>query len=1490
MSVKHMKMKEKLAKGLAVVMAVALVFTSNNLEAFGNVSSEASEGIYGDFYVTDADGNPVTNGNGVAFNETTGILTITASGYKVTMRSGVNTTEDRIVFNCSGSGASHTYIHLQNITINTTKGIAFENQGDYSDEVILGDCILIGTAGVQINSGGGNMVIGSDTQAASLIMQGTAGYGFRCSSTIGFFNNGNSVTIIGSVGAVNVASTTYLYTTYSNMKAGTDASNLNAVSGFADVNNNSELTYVVISPDTSHYITYNVTYNTNGGTGSMNDSVVISGRDFITPTCSFKKDGSVFKGWSDGAGNIYQPGDVISSFSDNISLSATWEVISPSVTSVSVTTSDQSVIKGNTASFSATVTGHNNPSQTVTWRVEGATSSGTFISNTGVLTVADDESAVELIVRATADADITKSGTSTITLVNPTYTIQTNVNSKDFGSLNMGYMTQPTKETITITNEGNSIITLTQPSSISYNIGELSATTLDVGEIATFTIQPKPGLTAGTYSEGIIVETNHSTYARVDVSFKVNGVFSVTITPADTAITAGSSQELEAMPEGGSGTYSYQWYAGTSLTAFSTGKSVTVSPAETTTYMVIVNDSVENKTVTATITVNAAEPTGLTPIKPSDTGASDGKITGITSHMEYSTTTEFTSETTTDCTGTEITALTAGTYYIRVKAASGVGASDYVSIIVPDGEHTFSTEWSHDTTYHWHAATCSHTDQKTDVAQHIFTNYIYNNNATYFADGTETGSCICGTTDIRTATGTKLTDNVRPNVTVTVKTRSWTNILSTITFGVFFKGTQEIQITALDNESGLDMVQYYVSSTQLTEDEVKALTGENWKTYDKDSKPTLTIGKHFVYAKVTDKVNNKTYVGTDGIVIYQDSLQNTTELSFIKNVSDDIKAEVTLNGNTIGSIWVGSGSQLTEETDYETDNETGTITFKKSYLNTINPGSYILTIVYKPQGEVYQNNVEEGVDKNEAPTPTTIVLTVRKPKLISITAPTDITALPNGIVKTAQALCLPDKIVICTEDSHCTNAKVIWDLDALASGSYSPNVLTEQTFTLNGEVEIPDSIDTDGKSLTVTIQVTVNAAETVGVPVANLPAGLYKTNQNLVLTTPTGGADIYYTTDGSIPSRTNGTKYTGKIAVTGKEGSEEVITIKAIAVKEKMQDSNVVTFTYTLKIPATKYAVTVTNGTTEDSSYVAGAAVAIIANEPVSGKQFKNWTVVSGEVTFADANSIATTFTMPAEAVIVQANYENIPLVMITPSITSEPKDAAVLVGDVAIFSIVATGTPDPTYQWQVDCNDGKGFVDIEGANGVSYTILKVDMSYNGFKYRCVVTNDAGSDISCFVRLTVKTDTDHDIEYTITIGIDKTHTIGTDGTITVTYSGGLDKLIGIYVDGELLDTVNYSVKSVSNILTLKSNYLNNLRAGTHKLKFVYSDGSVETTFIIKAADMQSDEKDKDNETFPSQDTQIPDTGDNSPNVWLLILVIVSAIVVLYVGNKKKIQN
>ncbi|OMF36953.1 hypothetical protein BK133_08130 [Paenibacillus sp. FSL H8-0548] len=79
---------------------------------------------------------------------------------------------------------------------------------------------------------------------------------------------------------------------------------------------------------------------------------------------------------------------------------------------------------------------------------------------------------------------------------------------------------------------------------------------------------------------------------------------------------------------------------------------------------------------------------------------------------------------------------------------------------------------------------------------------------------------------------------------------------------------------------------------------------------------------------------------------------------------------------------------------------------------------------------------------------------------------------------------------------------------------------------------------------------------TVALPKAGLKVGGYKGSQRVTLTSATEGAAIYYTTDGTLPSSTNGQLYTGQLTL------KELTVLRTIAVKAGMKDSFVAPFTY----------------------------------------------------------------------------------------------------------------------------------------------------------------------------------------------------------------------------------------------------------------------------------------------------------------------------------------
>jgi hypothetical protein len=92
-------------------------------------------------------------------------------------------------------------------------------------------------------------------------------------------------------------------------------------------------------------------------------------------------------------------------------------VIPPSVSLVEVSPSTASVNQGRSETFSATVTAAGGASQAVTWSIVGSHKAGTSIAADGKLTIAIDEDAATLTVKATSVFDNTKAGTAAATVL-----------------------------------------------------------------------------------------------------------------------------------------------------------------------------------------------------------------------------------------------------------------------------------------------------------------------------------------------------------------------------------------------------------------------------------------------------------------------------------------------------------------------------------------------------------------------------------------------------------------------------------------------------------------------------------------------------------------------------------------------------------------------------------------------------------------------------------------------------------------------------------------------------------------------------------------------------------------------------------------------------------------------------------------------------------------------------------------------------------------
>ena len=94
--------------------------------------------------------------------------------------------------------------------------------------------------------------------------------------------------------------------------------------------------------------------------------------------------------------------------------------------------------------------------------------------------------------------------------------------------------------------------------------------------------------------------------------------------------------------------------------------------------------------------------------------------------------------------------------------------------------------------------------------------------------------------------------------------------------------------------------------------------------------------------------------------------------------------------------------------------------------------------------------------------------------------------------------------------------------------------------------------------------------------------------------------------------------------------------------------------------------------------------------------------------------------------------------IVAAPEITMQPCNLMATVGEMTTFSVTATGSPVLTYQWQVCTSARKNiWTDLAGATESTYSTPAATLKMDGYQYRVIVANTAGSITSDPATLTV---------------------------------------------------------------------------------------------------------------------------------------------------------
>ena len=149
-------------------------------------------------------------------------------------------------------------------------------------------------------------------------------------------------------------------------------------------------------------------------------------------------------------------------------------------------------------------------------------------------------------------------------------------------------------------------------------------------------------------------------------------------------------------------------------------------------------------------------------------------------------------------------------------------------------------------------------------------------------------------------------DTEKPTGEIIIGTNKWNEFLNELTFGIFFKDTQEVTINAVDN-SGVVFVSYLVTDKELSEAELNSLV---FRAYEEPFCIDPN-GEYIIYVMLVDENINITYLRSDRITL--DNIQPV--ISGIENGKTYCEAQtVTVDEKYVDTVTV-NGTAVTLDAD-----------------------------------------------------------------------------------------------------------------------------------------------------------------------------------------------------------------------------------------------------------------------------------------------------------------------------------------------------------------------------------------------------------------------------------------------------------------------------------------------------------------------------------------------------------------------------------------------
>ena len=278
---------------------------------------------------------------------------------------------------------------------------------------------------------------------------------------------------------------------------------------------------------------------------------------------------------------------------------------------------------------------------------------------------------------------------------------------------------------------------------------------------------------------------------------------------------------------------------------------------------------------------------------------------------------------------------------------------DFTEKLVDDAHLKSAATCTEAAVYYYDCSRCdTHSTADTysygDPLGHSYTKYVYNNDATYDADGTETAHCdhSCGETDTRTKVGSKLIDSVAPMVTGVENDKTYCKqVVVTITdvnsFTVTLNGQSvtledgKLTVTGLEEEQTLVATDRFGNSTTVTftvntehiSDEGK-ITKEPTAAVEGEKTFTCTVCGLVLRTEPVAKLAPTIVEGANG----KHQTGGNTDLTFRSDASFEDFLSVSVDGKVL------------DKNQYTLREGSILVTLKADYLSTLSVGQHTLGV------------------------------------------------------------------------------------------------------------------------------------------------------------------------------------------------------------------------------------------------------------------------------------------------------------------------------------------------------------------------------------------------------------------------------------------------------------------------------------------------------------------------------------------------------------------